>query len=1060
MAWPSPPDYNEAIQNPQHCFADPELRGGKPALNALGLPWPRSGNNADVYKIVAPNGKPWAVKCFTREVHGLHERYQAVSDHLQQTPLPFMVRFQYLEQGIRVQGQWYPVVKMRWVEGLTLNDFVKEFIDRPPVLDGMAQLWLKLAPEMRTAQIVHGDLQHGNVLMVPRRNLAKMRLRLIDYDGMIVPALAGRPSGELGHPNYQHPQRLREGAGDPAEADRFGHLVIYTALRCLVYGGRSLWERYENGDNLLFRAQDFQQPGNSALFHDLTEATDPAIAALAGHLLLASQGPVDRVPLLHEVAGTVTPLTAVQGDRVKALLAPASTASGSELAPDGATPAGNRAEDAATAPTLLSKVRGACADTIQRALAWGKESPPWSLRSVLAASISAAVLLGLAIAAGFLARSFTIAEQPSDVPAPPPPPARPLAASPQFKPLGDVRLQIGDNQVTVAVERNGYEGPLAVEVDKLPEGITTKRVVVLPLQDSAVLEVQAGIHAGLGAQPAELTMRLGDQVVHKQPLWLRVQKPAVAGVSYSPKELFLLAGERQTLRVTVQRQAYQGPIEVQLNGLPEGLSSRPALIPVQQETATLEVSTVANADTWTGRAELTARAGEYTLWNSPVKASVHRPGGLRLVAVASVSLKAGETRNVQVTFDRRGYTGPVDIRIDDLPAGITSKPVTAIGSEGIATLEVSAAPDIRDMEIKAKVTLSVGTQTFGMETFTIKVEKGPGKPVLKENVRFTSFDGVQLWGTWYRSTKGKEASCVLLLHHLGGRRVQPSLDALALRLQKEGYAVLSFDFRGHGDSTTVDERFWQHPGNKTGIRSGSDAAKDTIRLDDFNPEYYPVLANDIGAARTFLDTLNDQAKCNSSTVTLIGIQEGATLGALWLYSECCRHQVISIKPARLEKVPEGKQVAAAVWLNPSPTLAGKSVPVFDKSVPLVDWLVRAGRDHKVPMTFMYGERDGSAADLAKVFLKETAPGPTTKTVVPDSKLTGSALLDQNPEAETALLAYLEGILKERPATPWGFRDMERKIYYWAIPPGPTHVIAKQRNEKNMHLLPLASFGIR
>src|SRR5262249_55107298 len=243
MAWPSPPDYNEAIQNPQHCFADPELRQGKPAVNALGLPWPRSGNNADVYKIVAPNGKPWAVKCFTREVHGLHERYQAVSDHLQQTPLPFMVRFQHLEQGIRVQGQWYPVVKMRWVEGLTLNDFVKEFIERPLLLDRLAQLWLKLAPEMRTAQIVHGDLQHGNVLLVPRRSLAKMRLRLIDYDGMIVPALAGRPSGELGHPNYQHPQRLREGAGDPAEADRFAHLVIYTALRCLVHGGRALWER-------------------------------------------------------------------------------------------------------------------------------------------------------------------------------------------------------------------------------------------------------------------------------------------------------------------------------------------------------------------------------------------------------------------------------------------------------------------------------------------------------------------------------------------------------------------------------------------------------------------------------------------------------------------------------------------------------------------------------------------------------------------------------------------------------------------------------------------------
>src|SRR5579871_6924691 len=117
MPWPSSTDYNEAIQNPEHCFADAELRAGKPALNPMGLPWPRSGNNADVYKIVGASTKPWAVKCFTREPHNLRERYQAISDHLGQKNLAFMVRFQYLEQGIKVGSQWYPAVKMRWVEG-------------------------------------------------------------------------------------------------------------------------------------------------------------------------------------------------------------------------------------------------------------------------------------------------------------------------------------------------------------------------------------------------------------------------------------------------------------------------------------------------------------------------------------------------------------------------------------------------------------------------------------------------------------------------------------------------------------------------------------------------------------------------------------------------------------------------------------------------------------------------------------------------------------------------------------------------------------------------------
>ena len=52
---------------------------------------------------------------------------------------------------------------------------------------------------------------------------------------MYVPALAGTRSGEVGHPAYQHPQRLREGIYN-AEVDRFSHLVIYTAIRCLMVG--------------------------------------------------------------------------------------------------------------------------------------------------------------------------------------------------------------------------------------------------------------------------------------------------------------------------------------------------------------------------------------------------------------------------------------------------------------------------------------------------------------------------------------------------------------------------------------------------------------------------------------------------------------------------------------------------------------------------------------------------------------------------------------------------------------------------------------------------------
>src|SRR5262245_49916697 len=104
MAWPTSTDYNEAIQNPAVCFADADLRAAQ-ADGLMGLPQPFSGNFADVYKMIGGE-KNWAVKCFTREVKGLHERYQAISDHLSEQSKPFMVDFRYLDQGIKVKGEW------------------------------------------------------------------------------------------------------------------------------------------------------------------------------------------------------------------------------------------------------------------------------------------------------------------------------------------------------------------------------------------------------------------------------------------------------------------------------------------------------------------------------------------------------------------------------------------------------------------------------------------------------------------------------------------------------------------------------------------------------------------------------------------------------------------------------------------------------------------------------------------------------------------------------------------------------------------------------------------
>jgi hypothetical protein len=121
MAWADATAYSEAVQNPRLAFRDAELHEGELATNRLGLPLIHSGSFAAVFQMRRPTGPPHlALKCFTRQVHGLRHRYQQIDAHLNGRRLPFMVDFAYQDEGILIGQQPYPLLKMDWVQGLRL----------------------------------------------------------------------------------------------------------------------------------------------------------------------------------------------------------------------------------------------------------------------------------------------------------------------------------------------------------------------------------------------------------------------------------------------------------------------------------------------------------------------------------------------------------------------------------------------------------------------------------------------------------------------------------------------------------------------------------------------------------------------------------------------------------------------------------------------------------------------------------------------------------------------------------------------------------------------------
>ncbi len=293
--WPSPQDYNEAIQGLRSNAQDPRLQGGLVHCTTLGIPRPLSGSFASVYKVHA-DGKDMAVRCFLRNINDQQERYAHISHFVQNDDLSYTLTFDFLPKGLRLNGRWFPILKMDWVEGLNLDLYIEQHIGTPKIAL-LADSFKAMCDDLRNAGIAHGDMQHGNIIV------CNDELRLVDYDGMFVPRMAGMLSNEIGHRNYQHPGRTAKHFD--ANLDNFSAWVIYVSLRCTTIDP-DLYRHLGGGDEcLLFRRDDFLEPEHSYAFGLLEEHTSEEIRLLAKFLRWQLKRSLEDVPpLLDEIPPT------------------------------------------------------------------------------------------------------------------------------------------------------------------------------------------------------------------------------------------------------------------------------------------------------------------------------------------------------------------------------------------------------------------------------------------------------------------------------------------------------------------------------------------------------------------------------------------------------------------------------------------------------------------------------------------------------------------------------------------------------------------------------------
>ncbi len=327
-----------------------------------------------------------------------------------------------------------------------------------------------------------------------------------------------------------------------------------------------------------------------------------------------------------------------------------------------------------------------------------------------------------------------------------------------------------------------------------------------------------------------------------------------------------------------------------------------------------------------------------------------------------------------------------------------------------------------------------------------KPEK-PKPPPDKKDFFATTPDGVKLVGDYYPpgdivpARPKRESPCVILLHSLRQGASRKDFGTLPVELQRKGFAVLAFDFRGFGQSTAIDDQdyFKYHPakappGNRKVLRLS--------RTDFRTHSDWLQMCTDIEEAKLFLNKKSDAgvADCNSNNVCFIGAEHGGLLAMLWTVHGLRAQQqrqfdgrsqngtLVAGPRFRVDGKREGEDVNCIITLSTNQFLGTQNV---EKSIPTVGELLR---DRKVGVLALLGEKDGPSSAFwgrnFKWFKPEKDKDQLDRVALKrleKTDLVGAKLLGNNEALKTEdyINAYLEkpSVLKERDR-PWQRKSEE------------------------------------
>ena len=308
-------------------------------------------------------------------------------------------------------------------------------------------------------------------------------------------------------------------------------------------------------------------------------------------------------------------------------------------------------------------------------------------------------------------------DPPPVVEAPPEPPPAPPKPEPPPKPkpiqlaaLSPVTREAGgQTSVELKVERNDNKGAIKVEVDALPEGVTAKAEDIAEGESTGQLELTAAQTLGDAELAATLAVAVKvGELESKQSLGLKVPKLNLP--SFSPvAEVLLQPGSSRSADVGIQRNGFQGALEVRVEEAPAKTSCKGAAVAADKNSTKLEVTAASDAPDGSHKiCVATTLYGRNISGEVPVKIE-NRP--FQVDAFKVITLAPGQVTKVEVPIKRGSYKGQLQLKGAGLPKGVVIRDVQVAPGQDKAIVEIDASIDAEQRVHSSKIVSAAGHLT-------------------------------------------------------------------------------------------------------------------------------------------------------------------------------------------------------------------------------------------------------------------------------------------------------------------------------------------------------------